>query len=281
MKKNILRLSMLSLSLGAMTFLSSCSGEALPDETSDASGAAPAMSEAAIFPVEKALEIVAKENDIARKLFTKGIVGPGKKAGIKFDEDWRKDDVEAGPLPALFLRGISSDIQKGSVPLGLFLGSDFPINKANKFEGKQADLFAKIKGDSKPKFFFDEESKLHTAMFPDFAAAAPCVNCHNDHPETTKNDWVLNDIMGATTWTYPKEKLTYKEVVDIVGAYRSGIVATLGEYVKEIDGFKTSEKPVVGEQWPTEGLFIPSPQAFLDSVQVLASTGTLNALLTD
>lgn len=281
MKKRILKLSLTSFGLGMLSLLTSCGGEALPDEVSSDAGSSETMSEAAIFPVEKALEIVAKENDIARKLFTKGIVGPGKKQGIKFDEDWRKDDVEAGPLPALFLRGVSSDIQKGSVPLGLFLGSDFPINKANKFEGRQADLFAEIKKDEKPKFFFDEESKLHTAMFPDFASAAPCVSCHNEHPETTKDDWVLGDIMGATTWTYPKEKLTYKEVMDIVGAYRSGIKATLGEYVKEIDGFKNSDKPTVGEQWPTEGLFIPSPEAFLDSVQVLASTGTLNALLSE
>ena len=85
--------------------------------------------------------------------------------------------------------------------------------------------------------------------------------------------------MGATTWTYPKEKLTFVEARDIVMAYREGIVFTLGEYVDEIDGFTESEKPVVGDKWPTEGVFIPSPEAFLDSVKILASSGTLDALL--
>ena len=280
MKKMNVKSVMVGVGLGTMLLSVSCGGGALPDEPV---GTAPSetVSEAAVFPVEKVLEMVAKENDIARTLYTKGIVGPGKKQGIKFDENWRKDDVEAGPLPALFLRGISSYIQKGDVPLSLFLGSDFPINAANKFEGKQAKLFTEIKADEKPKFFYDEENALHTAMFPDFASAAPCVSCHNEHPETTKNDWKLGDVMGATTWSYPKEKLTFTEAKDIVNAYRAGILHTLGEYVSEIESFKSSDKPVVGKQWPSEGLFIPSPEVFLDSVKVLASTQTLDALLID
>lgn len=279
MKKGKMKLMMVGMGLSSMLLLNACGSEALPDTPME--GSSETTSEAALFPVDKVLAIVAKENDVARTLYTKGIVGPGKKQGIKFDEDWRKDDVEAGPLPALFLRGISSDIQKGDVPLGLFLGSDFPINAANKFEGKQANLFAEIKSDSKPKFFYDEASSLHTAMFPDFAAAAPCVTCHNEHAETTKSDWVLGDIMGATTWTYPKEMLTFSEVQGVINAYRKGIVNTLGAYVSEIEGFKNSPKPEIGDKWPSEGLYIPSPEAFLDSVKVLASTETLNGLLAE
>lgn len=266
--------------LVAMGLLTSCGSSELPDSPGDSlSEVLTTESEAAIFSIEKALEIVAKENDIARTLYTKGIVGPGKKQGIKFDEDWRKDDVEAGPLPALFLRGISSFIQKSPVPLGLYLGSDFPINAANKLEGKQAEYFAKIKETSKPEFFFDEANSLHTAMFPDFAGAKPCVSCHNEHEQTSKKDWKLGDIMGATTWTYPKDKITFTELKDIVEAYRGGIKYTLGEYVSEIEAFENSDKPMVGEKWPTEGLYIPAPEAFLDSVKTLASTGTLDAML--
>jgi len=159
----------------------------------------------------------------------------------------------------------------------LYLGSDFPINKANLFTGKQSELFAEIRKDSASKFFYDDANKLHTAMFPDFASAAPCVSCHNDHEQTSKTDWKLNDIMGATTWTYPKEKLTLEEAQSLVEAYRTGIVATLGEYVEEIEGFENSEKPEIGPKWPTEGLYVPSPEAFLDSVKILS--GDFNALL--
>ena len=53
---------------------------------------------------QEALSLLAYENDITRTLFTKTIVGEGKKNGLRFDENWAEDDVVAGPLPALFLR---------------------------------------------------------------------------------------------------------------------------------------------------------------------------------
>ncbi|MEM6829094.1 MAG: DUF3365 domain-containing protein [Bacteroidota bacterium] len=232
------------------------------------------------YSIEEAFEIVAAENDVARTLYTKAIVGAGKKQGMKFHEDWEKDDVEAGPLPALFLRGIAGDIrQKGEVPLGLFLGSDFPVRKSNKFVGKQAELFEQIRKDGKPQYFFDEESQLYTAMFPDFAGAAPCVNCHNDHPETSKSDWALGDIMGATTWTYPEDSVSFDELQSIIMAYRDGASVTFQKFLDEAAAFKETETPNVGASWPANGYFLPTPEVFIDSVNVLASDNTLKGIL--
>ncbi len=233
-----------------------------------------------LYSVKEAFEIVAKENDVARTLYTKAIVGAGKKKGLKFHEDWAKDDVEAGPLPALFLRGIAGDIRKkGDVPLGLFLGSDFPIRKSNKFKGKQAELFAEMRKDSKPKFFYDEENKLYTAMFPDFAVAGPCVNCHNDHPETSKSDWKLGDIQGATTWTYPADSVTFDELQGIIMAYRDGAGATYDSYLAKTKGFTENEIPPVGASWPSSGYILPETEVFLDSIAELTAYETLKGIL--
>ena len=232
-----------------------------------------------VFSVEEVLEIVSKENDVTRTLYTKAIVGKGKAQGMKFDEDWRKDNVEAGPLPALFLRGIATSIKKSSVPLGLYLGSDFPVNAANKFEGKQADLFSEIKVDHKPKYFYDEGQKLHTAMFPDFASAGACVSCHNSHPQTTKSDWELGDVMGATTWQYPKDSLTYKETIAVLNSYAEGTLDIYLEYLDEIENFKESEKPQIGDKWPAEGNYLPTAEVFLDSVRKLSSYETMKHLI--
>ena len=256
---------------GVLTFiLAAC--ESLPEETET-------TESSKLYSIEEAFEMVATENDVARTLYTKAIVGAGKKNGLKFDEDWEKDHIEAGPLPALFLRGIASDIRKkGEVPLGLFLGSDFPIRKSNKFSGKQAELFAEMRKDSVPKYFYDEESQLYTAMFPDFAVAAPCVNCHNDHPETTKTDWVLGDIQGATTWTYPSDSVTFEELQGILMAYRGGAAATLERYLDKAKGFIENEVPPVGE-WPAYGYSLPAPADFVDSVNTLAAEETLKGIL--
>lgn len=252
-------------------FAVSCKG--VPDETSDK------VTVENVFSVEEVLEMVSKENDITRTLYTKAIVGKGKAQGMKFDEDWRKDDVEAGPLPALFLRGVATSIKKSPVPLGLYLGSDFPINAANKFVGKQADLFKTIKKDEKPQFFYDEDQKVHTAMFADIAGAGACVSCHNDHPQTSKNDWKLGDVMGATTWQYPKDSLTYKETVAVLNSYAEGTVDIYAQYLEEIDAFVNSEKPEIGKKWPAEGKYLPTAEVFLDSVKKLTSYETMKKLV--
>ncbi|MGC6431514.1 MAG: c-type heme family protein [Jejuia sp.] len=254
-----------------LLILNSCGG--VPEEKTTAA------EEEKAFAVAEVLEMVAKENDVTRTLYTKAIVGGGKKQGMKFDEDWRKDDVEAGPLPALFLRGIATSIRKSPVPLGLYLGSDFPVNAANKFEGKQAELFTQIKKDQKPQFFYDESQKLHTAMFADLASAGACVSCHNDHPQTSKSDWKLGDVMGATTWQYPKDSLTYKETVAVLNSYAQGTVDIYMEYLDEIEAFETSEKPEIGDKWPADGNYLPTPEVFLDSVRKLSSYETMKHLV--
>ncbi len=258
--------------MASLVILNSCGG--VPEKTTTVSN-----GEENVFSVEEVLEMVAKENDVTRTLYTKAIVGQGKKQGMKFDEDWRKDEVEAGPLPALFLRGVATSIRKGPVPLGLYLGSDFPINNANKFEGKQAELFEQIKIDQKPQFFYEEEQKLHTAMFADMASAKACVTCHNDHKQTAKSDWKLGDVMGATTWQYPKDSLSYKATVDVLNAYAKGTVDIYVAYLDEISKFKESEKPTIGDKWPVEGNYLPTPEVFLDSVRKLSSYSTMKTLV--
>lgn len=272
MKKVSLQLSKKIVAVLTVSYVLFSCGKGIPEEeTSD-------MASAKAFSVEEVLEMVAAENDITRTLYTKGIVGAGKKQGMKFDEDWQDDEVEAGPLPALFLRGVSADIRKSPVPLGLYLGSDYPINASNKFEGQQAALFKKIKIDKKPQFFYDETQKVHTAMFADVAMAAPCVSCHNEHQNTSKSDWKLGDVMGATTWQYPSDSLSYKEAIGVLNAYRNGTKAIYNAYLAEIAAFKSSDKPVIGDKWPSKGFYLPTAEVFIDSVRQKASYKTMEKL---
>ena len=117
-------------------------------------------------------------------------------------------------------------------------------------------------------------------MFADVAGAAACVSCHNKHEQTTKDDWKLGDVMGATTWQYPTDSLSYKSTMAVLQAYRNGTKAIYQDYLDEIADFKTSEKPVVGDKWPSAGgLYLPSPEVFLDSVRELTSYETMTVLL--
>ena len=225
-------------------------------------------TEEATIPINEAFKILAHENDLTRMLYTKSIVGPGKKNGLKFDEEWAKDDIEAGPLPALFLRLTAGEIRKTDYPLGLYLGSDFNIGKGNEFTGVQAEKFAEMRKDTQPKFFYDAENEEYIAMFADIASAGPCVTCHNEHPKTPKDDWELNDIMGATTWSYPKEKITYDELLGLVAAYQSSAKSSYEMFLTECKNFKESEVPTIGDKW-FDGYNVPSADRFLDSVDVI------------
>lgn len=264
-------LKRLAYCITTITLLNSCGG--VPEETTSTN------SEKKAFSVAEVLTMVAHENDVTRTLYTKAIVGGGKKQGFKFDEDWQDEKVEAGPLPALFLRGIANDIRKGDVPLGLYLSSDFPISASNQLEGKQAELFKKIKENRIPAHFYDESTKLHTAMFADVAGAPACVSCHNKHPKTTKKDWKLGDVMGATTWQYPKDSLSYTEAMSVLKAYRDGTEAVYNDYLEEIKNFKESDKPTVGKKWPSSGKYLPAPEVFIDSVRKLSAYTTMSSLM--
>lgn len=231
------------------------------------------------FSVEDVFRQLAKENDATRTLYTKAIVGPGKKQGLAFDERWAENDVHAGPLPALFLRGISNNISESDVPLDLFLGSDYPIESSNQFKGVQAEKFAEMRKDKKAKFFYDEISGKHIAMFPDYASAMPCVTCHNEHERTTKKDWLLGDIMGATTWAYPDDSLTTDEALKLIASYRNGVKNTYTEYLKKMRKQDVTNKPNIGSKWPSEGLYVPDHKTFKDSVEKLVSPDILSSIL--
>ncbi len=228
-------------------------------------------------PIDLVFRLVAAENDAVRGLYTAEIVAAGQKAGLAFDEKWRDPKLDAGPLPALLLREAASAIQQTPVPLGLFLGSDFPISRSNLFKGEQDERFRKVKQTGNPEFFYAADLKLHTAMFPDYAVAPGCVSCHNQHPESPKKDWALHDMMGATTWSYPKEAVTIEEMIRILTVLRASFAKAYEAYLTKAAGF--AKPPDIGDRWPRDGYSIPSAAVFMREFERRASPGTMNLLL--
>ena len=125
----------------------------------------------ATVPVRVLFEVLAAEQAAARSLYTREVVGAGMKQGLKFSEEWKKPEMEAGPLPALLLREVSQRLQASGSGVGLFLGSDFPIATVNRFQGMQVERFELIKKSKQPEFFKDPSNGIQTAMFIDPASA--------------------------------------------------------------------------------------------------------------
>src|SRR5690606_12259499 len=114
--------------------------------------AAQVQAEGQRVSVRELFDMVAAENATVRTLYTSRIVGPGKKVGLAFDEAWQKAEVQAGPLPALFLRETARNLGRRPPPLGLFLGSDAPIAEANLFTGLQQTEFEQMRVDQQPRY---------------------------------------------------------------------------------------------------------------------------------
>ena len=175
------------------------------------------------------------------------------------------------------MRETAESLRRSPVPLYLFLGSDFPISDANRFTGLQNAYFERIKETGEPQFFRDEEIGFETAMFSDVAAAEACVSCHNNEPETTKSDWKLGDIMGATTWSYPESSVGVEEVLSMLRALRKGFRESYQHYLEKVATF--SEPPAIGERWPAEGYFLPSTDVFMAEAERRTSARTLRAII--
>ncbi|WP_455212431.1 c-type heme family protein [Kaarinaea lacus] len=229
------------------------------------------------MPTRLALELLQQENARVRELYTKEIVGEGKKRKIKFSEDWKQDDVHAGLLPAQFLRETARYMERSKIQLGLFLGSDYAINQANQFEGEQKSMFQKMKLARDPVFFFYPDAQRYTYMFPDVAVVDACVDCHNDHKDSPKSDWQLNDVMGATTWTFPQERITVDAFLQTLTVLRQGFRAAYEQFLGEIK--RMPVPPGIGDHWPREGYYIPSTDVFMSEVRHRSSVQTLNGLM--
>lgn len=230
------------------------------------------------IPIAQVFNIVEAENDVVRTLWTKEIVGAGKQAGLTFNEDWREENVQAGPLPALFLRQTAISLEKNPVRLSLYLGSDYPIKPANKFTATQMDKFQTIRTTGEPQFFFAEDTGLHTAMFSDIAVVEACIDCHNKHKESPKSDWKLGDVMGATTWSYPEDAVTLDELMNILTALRQGFREAYTAYLAEVETF--AKRPQIGDKWPREGFYLPTADVFMGEAFKRASSSTLASVLT-
>lgn len=232
----------------------------------------------ATIAIEDLMKVVAAENDIARALYTESIVGAGKAAGLKFSEHWKDQEIQAGPLPALFLRETAASIERSPIPLGLFLGSDHPIRSSNRFSGTQELAFETMKANQlEPQFFLDSDTGRHTGMFADLASVQACATCHNEHPDSPKTDWALNDVMGATTWTYPKQRVSTTEAIAILTAVRQGFSDAYQGYIDEAASFEPAIP--IGEDWPDEQATIPNLETFMAEFERRASTSTLKSIL--
>lgn len=111
-----------------------------------------------------------------------------------------KGNPNAIPLPATMIHDLSELLEDKGVNVQLYSKFPFP-NRANR----QLDDFSRVAWDylvSNPTGVYTQveergDKKIVRVAIADTMSAQGCVNCHNAHPDTPKNDWNLGDVRGV------------------------------------------------------------------------------------
>ena len=124
---------------------------------------------------------------------------------IVASEHWQDD--KALPLPAQMFR-MGAELAAESTDIFRYaLLSKWPVNAQNapKTEMEAAGLDAVAIDPSQP--FYGTETlggvDYFTAVYPDVAVAEACVNCHNAHVDSPRDDFAVGDTMGGVVIRIP------------------------------------------------------------------------------
>jgi len=144
-----------------------------------------------------------------RTVYTRLIVNrlQNEEKVIKASEHWKED--KALVLPAQMFRAGAELAREKKAGFDYALLSLWPVNKQNgpKTDAEKAGL--QFVADNKGQNYYTEETlggkKYFTAVYADTAVAPACVNCHNDHKDSPKNDFKIGDVMGAVVIRIPTD----------------------------------------------------------------------------
>lgn len=144
-----------------------------------------------------------------RETYTREVVNRLQNENVIKASEHFKDD-KALVLPAQMLRMGAETAAKKNASFSYALLSLWAINKQNlpKTEVEKAGL--KAVADNPAQAFYKEEKlgdkTYFTAVYADKGVVDACVNCHNQHKDSPKTDFKLNDVMGAVVIRIPVSK---------------------------------------------------------------------------
>jgi len=140
-----------------------------------------------------------------RTVYTTHVVDALESKGIHTDEHWRQQT--ALPLPAQMILESGRLVAAKGLGLKFRLASLTPIYvwnaPATDFERQGLEAVAKNPDKPYKGFVRIGRDRYFQAIYADRAVSQACVNCHNNHLNSPKRDYRLNDVMGGIIITIP------------------------------------------------------------------------------
>ena len=142
-----------------------------------------------------------------RTVYTRYIVNrlQNEEKVIKASEHWQ--DEKALVLPAQMFRYGAEMVAEKDPGFSYSLLSLWPVNKQNAPKTDVEKEGLQFVADNKGENFYGEEElggqKYFTAVYADTAVAQACISCHNDHKDSPRDDFAMNDVMGGVVIRIP------------------------------------------------------------------------------
>lgn len=142
-----------------------------------------------------------------RRAYTERIVQrlANEEKVIEASEHWKDDRALA--LPAQMFRFGAERVAERDAGFRYALISPWPINAQNaaRTEAEEAGIAALADNPDEPYYTTETLAGVEyfTALYPDRAVSAACVDCHNDHPDSPRDDFEKGDVMGAVVIRLP------------------------------------------------------------------------------
>ncbi len=149
---------------------------------------------------EQFTKAVTRQIKADRAYYTKNIIGKLKREWSGFKAGTNYHSAKGSiPLPATFVREVSGTLdEKDGYKYDLV--SKWNINKEkglhNEFERQAWEAMSNNPNKPYGKFVQTGSGVQYRYASSDVASVAPCVSCHNNHPDSAKKDFKIGDLMG-------------------------------------------------------------------------------------
>ncbi len=166
--------------------------------------------ENAIEAAIKSAESTVKQYKTIRGYYTKNIIKKILPIANISPDYTHKDDPNKIPLPATFIHEISEEFtKKGIMTLKLYSPYPFPNRGSRKLDDFGQKAWQAL--NKNPTQSFSQAQTINNKQvvrvaLADTMSQQGCVDCHNSHPNTPKNNWKLHDVRGVLEVQVPIEQ---------------------------------------------------------------------------
>jgi methyl-accepting chemotaxis protein len=136
------------------------------------------------------------------------------------------------PLPATMIHDLSAELsaQENGIQLALYSAYPFPNRASRKLDPFQTEALDFVTRNPGQTFIRTVEMSGGTFVRvaqADVMSAQACVGCHNQHPESPKTNWRLNDVRGVLEVVTPiNSEIVRNELM--MANVQWGLVGTYG-----------------------------------------------------